>query len=100
MTVERTMSIGGVDLAELQSAHRQHPELNAWRQVSQIVIRDYVEANAALAQQLREAARHEAVLEEHIATVEAQNEQLIAELESESSSEAEAYVAEHMGPAE
>src|SRR6476620_1197917 len=83
MSVERTMSIGGVDLSELQSAHRQHPELSAWRSVSQIVIRDYVEANSALAQQLREAAQRETVLEEHIATVESQNEQLVSELAPE-----------------
>jgi hypothetical protein len=80
---ESTISIGGVGLNELQSAHRQHPELVSWSRISHVVIRDYVETNAALSLQLREAAEREAQLEAHVSVVESENAQLAGELEPE-----------------
>jgi hypothetical protein len=80
---EGTMSFGGIDLREMQAAYAEHPELVQWRQTSQTVIRDYVEANAALGARLREAQSKEADLERHIAVVEEHNAALRRELEPE-----------------
>lgn len=81
--VERQVIVGGVDMDDALAAYRQHPELHQWRQTSQTVIQHYVEANAALSNQLREAEAKEADLERHIATIEESNAALVRELEPE-----------------
>ena len=40
---ENFMSIGGIDVAELQAAHRMLPELQRWKNVSMKLISDLYE---------------------------------------------------------
>jgi hypothetical protein len=84
---QSSVVINGVNMDDALAAYRQHPELSSWMRVSHAVIRDYVETNATLGQQLREAAEKEAGLERHIETLEESNAALLRELEPEAEPE-------------